>query len=272
VEVIVINDGSKDGSAAVAQSYGDRIVYVEQENRGLSGARNTGIAHASGDFIVLCDSDDVLLSDCVEKRLAPMLEDESIAIVAGYYREIDEAGNRSDRVPELRVLKPKDHYWQELRRNYGPPLGWAIRKSVLSKSGVFDPMLPHCEDLDLCLRILRTHRMAYVPDVTVLYRQHAGGQSKRHLEYYMGLLQVLKKNSCYTDQKLRYWVTSQYGKYEAGRRILYAIVTSGSPGQRFKNLLKYCALRPEFIVFGICGAFAFIGGKRASSKVAVESP
>jgi glycosyltransferase involved in cell wall biosynthesis len=265
VEVVVVNDGSQDNSAEIARSYGDLVVYIEQANRGLSGARNTAIQAATGEFVILCDSDDVLLPNCIELRVRPMIEDPSIALVAGYYREIDADGNLSPRIPEVRRLKPEDHFWQELRRNYGPPVGWTIRKAALHKSGLFDPLLPHCEDVDLCLRLLKKNRMAYVSEVTAHYRQHGGGQSKRHLEYYAGLVQVLKKNSCYTKSPLRYWWCSQLCRSETASRILYAVLTTGAPTDRLSSIARYCAARPEFLIYGVHSMFCFVFGKRPSS-------
>src|SRR5512133_1459141 len=67
VEVVVVNDGSRDDSGAIARAFGDAIVYVEQENRGLSAARNAAIRASSGEFITLLDADDILLPDCIAK-------------------------------------------------------------------------------------------------------------------------------------------------------------------------------------------------------------
>jgi glycosyltransferase involved in cell wall biosynthesis len=268
VEIVVVNDGSKDDSLEVLRTYGDKIVLVDQANRGLSGARNTAIEHSSGDFLILLDSDDIFLPDTIEKRVRPMLENPKVALVAGYYREIDAEGNLSPRIPEVRKLDTtRPTYDQALKRNYGPPVGWCIRKQALYKAGVFDPMLPHCEDYDLCLRILTKWEMAYVPDVTAHYRQHPGGQSKRFLEYYKGVCQVLKKNSVTTHlSPTRYWWLAQHAKFEASRRILYAVLTTGSPGERISKLATYCFKRPEFLIFGVLSFFSLLGGKRATGR------
>ena len=61
LQVIVVNDGSTDGTPEVAKHYGDRILYIEQENQGIGGARNTGLRAAQGDYVAFLDADDYWL-------------------------------------------------------------------------------------------------------------------------------------------------------------------------------------------------------------------
>ncbi len=70
VEVVVCIDGATDASAAIAQSYGDRITVITQENRGLPGARNAAIEAARGDLVALLDADDLLLPPYIERAVA----------------------------------------------------------------------------------------------------------------------------------------------------------------------------------------------------------
>lgn len=69
IEVIVVNDGSVDNTALVARAYGSRIKYIEQKNRGLSGARNAGIKASSGGWILPLDADDKLHRDYIQKTI-----------------------------------------------------------------------------------------------------------------------------------------------------------------------------------------------------------
>ena len=69
-EVIVVNDGSTDGTRAVLKEYGDRIRVVDQQNAGVAAARNTGIRAASGEYIALLDGDDTWTEDKLEENRA----------------------------------------------------------------------------------------------------------------------------------------------------------------------------------------------------------
>jgi glycosyltransferase involved in cell wall biosynthesis len=90
-EVLVIDDGSTDNTAEIARSFSDpRIQYIYQDNRGLSGARNTGIRHARGEYLTYLDSDDQFLPEKLElltPNLKPTLE---LGLVAGQAIPIDE--------------------------------------------------------------------------------------------------------------------------------------------------------------------------------------
>jgi len=91
-EVIVVNDGSTDGTLAVLKQFGDRIRLIEQGNRGVSAARNAGIAAAAGEYIALLDGDDTWTEDKLEKSVQVL--DGNPACVAAYSNviEVDGAG------------------------------------------------------------------------------------------------------------------------------------------------------------------------------------
>lgn len=91
-EMIVVDDGSKDGSAAIVRRYAEkesRITLLQQPNGGSASARNNGIRHANGQYIALLDSDDLWDSDFLKSQLALMKEKNTIC-VHGSYRRINE--------------------------------------------------------------------------------------------------------------------------------------------------------------------------------------
>lgn len=97
-EIIVVNDGSTDGSGEIAEEYAERysnITLINQENQGLSGARNSGIKVARGKYIQFVDSDDYLEPD-VEKSLVEKMKSENLDILRFNYQNVNEKGETFD--------------------------------------------------------------------------------------------------------------------------------------------------------------------------------
>ena len=80
-EIIVVDDGSTDDTKRIVRTFGDGIVYLFQENRGVSSARNSGLELATGDFIAFLDADDYLTADSLEVRLNVFLKDPDVDFV-----------------------------------------------------------------------------------------------------------------------------------------------------------------------------------------------
>lgn len=107
-EVVVVDDGSTDGSAAVAEGFGGIVRVVRQANTGISGARNRGVAECSGALLAFQDADDRWLPRRLELQLNAMAEDPSLELLFGavaQVREEDWAATVSGRHP-LQVVMP----------------------------------------------------------------------------------------------------------------------------------------------------------------------
>jgi glycosyltransferase involved in cell wall biosynthesis len=102
-EVIVVNDGSSDETQQwVSQIKDPRVKLISQENQGLAGARNTGIAHAQGEYITFLDADDLWEPTKLEKQVCVLEDNPEIALVYTWVAFIDEAGKHTGRVFKMR--------------------------------------------------------------------------------------------------------------------------------------------------------------------------
>ena len=88
-EIICVNDGSQDATLEVMLRFGGEIQIIDQNNKGLPSARNTGIMNATGDYILPLDSDDMLLDNCIEKILK-VIEETGADVVAPSFKEFGE--------------------------------------------------------------------------------------------------------------------------------------------------------------------------------------
>lgn len=87
VEIILVDDGSTDGTAAIARSFGARVQLVQQENRGVGGAVNTGLRRARGDLLAFLDADDRWLADKLSLQVSWMEAHPETDLVFGHARQ-----------------------------------------------------------------------------------------------------------------------------------------------------------------------------------------
>ncbi|MGA6973853.1 MAG: glycosyltransferase family A protein, partial [Candidatus Binatus sp.] len=92
-EVVVVNDGSTDSTSTILERYGDKIRVVNQQNRGVAAARNTGLTHSSGDYVAFLDSDDLWLPGKLEVMTAALERNDAASLAFSEYGSIDEDGN-----------------------------------------------------------------------------------------------------------------------------------------------------------------------------------
>ncbi|MGE0084820.1 MAG: glycosyltransferase [Desulfococcaceae bacterium] len=154
-EIIVVDDGSADDTPEMLASYGDKITVIRQPNRGVSAARNRGIAAAKGELIAFLDSDDLWLPGKLTKQAeffhahpeALICQTEEIWIRRG--KRVNPK-NRHKKLSGL-IFEPSLHLCLV------SPSAVMMRGSLFEKVGLFDENLPACEDYDLWLRISRQY-------------------------------------------------------------------------------------------------------------------
>jgi len=177
IEVIVVNDGSTDDSAEIIASYGSRLVAINQDNQGVSLARNAGISKAKGRFIALLDHDDWWLPEKIEKQVAVFLADEGIDLVHTGAKFYDEATSsfRPPLNPDEKRKRLFGHCYEYLLQdNVIVSSSVVVRSSVLEYAGYYNPQMRNntCQDYDLWLRLAKHGRFGYVPERLTVFRVH----------------------------------------------------------------------------------------------------
>jgi glycosyltransferase involved in cell wall biosynthesis len=172
VEVIVVDDGSSDGTADAVASLGDDRVRVIRHRRplGVAAARNAGAGAARAAWVALLDDDDLWAPDKLKRQLEAASAAEAGWVYAGVV-EIDAEG----RLLGGGAPPSPEELVAGLRRRNLMPAGSsnvAVRSDLLSASGGFDPRLRHLADWDLWLRLAALGPPACVPAPLVAYRLH----------------------------------------------------------------------------------------------------
>ena len=177
-EVILVNDGSTDGSGQMCDALTEahpEIRVVHQENRGLSGARNTGVENAKGNYIFFLDSDDYLAPGGVA-RLWDLALEKQADVVAGSTHAFDDA--TGEQKPRF-VADADHHYTADIPRHYakrsfGYPAWNKLIRASLAERLSFVPGLLH-EDEIYCVELFSKARTVTVSKtVSYLYRQRGG--------------------------------------------------------------------------------------------------
>ena len=192
LEVIVVDDGSTDETPKIAQSFTDpRVRYIHQENRGLSGARNTGIRNARGDFLTYLDSDDLFLPNKLSTLAQVFESSPEIGFAAGQAIPIDETDHQLGNIFDTPL--PKD----PSRLLLGNPLhvgSVLLRRKWQEEVGYFDESLRSYEDWDMWLRFgLAGCKMAWVNEPVSLYRFHTAQMTRIGTQMTTATFAVLDK-------------------------------------------------------------------------------
>lgn len=179
-ELIVIDDGSVDGTVQKLENeFGDTLKFIGQSNQGVSAARNSGIASATGNWIALLDSDDEWLPEKLQQQ-RDLLEHNDDCVLCHTNEIWIRNGVRVNPMNKHRKYGG-DIFTQCLPLCAISPSSVLIKKDLFSSVGMFDETLPACEDYDLWLRICATHKVHYLQTPLLKkYGGHADQLSRKH--------------------------------------------------------------------------------------------
>jgi glycosyltransferase involved in cell wall biosynthesis len=183
-EIIVIDDGSTDGTAAVAESFPSPVRVIRlAENMGVAVARNRGVQASTGDWLAFLDADDWFLPEKLERQRRCVLENPLAVLIYTGFHIIGIDGSKSDG----RFFMPQE-ILPMLRYRNRLFLGTIVlRREVFESVGGFDSSLRTAQDWDLWLRIAARYSVesfASVPEPLAVYRRVAGSLSSSAMRYF----------------------------------------------------------------------------------------
>lgn len=181
-EIIVIDDGSTDGTARLIRSYTGRVNAEFGPNRGVSAARNRGTTLARGEFIQYLDADDLLVPDAIERRVTA-LQKNNADVAYCDWEKLVEIGPGMFEIGErvARRIEDLDTSLEFAKLSFWAPLAaLTYRRTIVEKIGGWKEWLPIIQDARFLLDAgLLGGRFAYAPGVGARYRVHAASLSRR---------------------------------------------------------------------------------------------
>jgi glycosyltransferase involved in cell wall biosynthesis len=190
-EIVIVDDGSTDGTEDMIKNLDYPIRYCWQENRGDAAARNRLIELAQGEYISFIDSDDVLLPDAIERMVDAIKAESDDVVVYGSYFRIDQDGKicgRSRR--RLYTGNITKYLFQDI---FVHCCGSMLPKKLLDGAATFNSSLKVCSDYDLWLRLSMKHRFVALADPTFKRRRHSGNLSTNSFANCLAQFQVLER-------------------------------------------------------------------------------
>ena len=212
IETIVVDDGSKDNSRDVLESYGKEIKAIFQQNQGVSAARNNGTAESKGDYLAFLDADDVWLSKKIEKQIEKFAEDKELGLVHVGVEEINDKGDfLNERIDGMEGWVADELLLFRRSVYLGGCSGMMIPRKVFDEIGGFDLQLGTSADWDLCYQVGSRHRFGFVPDILMKYRIHSSNMHSNIAPMEREMLIGYEKAFKINDEKVQKLKRAAYG-------------------------------------------------------------
>ena len=231
-DLLMIDDGSIDHTADECKQYlgNGKVKYIFQDNKGLAGARNTGIELSSGEYICFLDDDDVWKPEKLQRQLEFMQNRlsgvDNWGLIFTWLELIDEREN----VVSYRGHHQEGWIYRDLLfgNTIDAPSSVLIKREVFNRVGSFDEDFGRCADWDMWLRLSKEYRIFPTKEYLVQYREHANSMSANVEEFFEEEKAVLKKAlsdvpsdinpsevyaSCYINRSICYFAADEFQQF-----------------------------------------------------------
>ena len=241
IEIIVVNDGSTDNPFPILKKYKNKIILINQINKGLAAARNTGIRNVTGEYIQFLDADDCLHSEKIRLQLEFSQKNNAMAT----YCEITQYHERTKHKYLSYIGKIEDmfsnlfNFWQP----YPLPIhSLLIKRELFEKYGIFDEELRANEDRYFLSRVTsKGVEFEYFPFIGGFRRRHQYNMTNNPLNMIENTIRYYKKLDKELENNFfvkRYGYTSQQMMCANLTYIYFSFVAGGIEKNKIKKIRR----------------------------------
>ena len=274
VEIIVVDDGSTDPTAAVARTLRE-VLLIRQSNRGLSAARNRGLRASSGDFVIFLDAGDRLMPGAIDLGARALAAHLDCAMAYGRYATMGADGQLTPE-PELPLVR-SGHHAALLQTNFiWMPATAIFRREAVASAGGFGQGVDAAADYDLYLRLSRGAGVHDHGRLVAACRRDDAATARHSARLLRDTLTVMLRNRPEAGSELERAWREGYGRWQdlyGGQLVdeIRADVQRGAYGDGWRKSLVLLRLAPWVLARGLRPAAAIPATESPSPSRRVET-
>jgi len=242
-EIIIVDDGSTDQTAAVVAAFGDAVRYIRQDHAGVCAARNRGVNESLGELVAFLDADDTWEPANLEKQIARFETDEEIGLVHCGMREFDgETGETTRFYMDGAEHGVADNLLLWEGATIAGPGAITVSRKAFDRVGGFDTRMKVGEDWDFCYRVARLFKIGFVAEPLVNYRNHDAAAHLNVENMERGMLMFYEKAFATNDPEILKLRRRAYGNFH--RVMAGSYLHAGRAGKFFSHAARSIWMRP----------------------------